>query len=257
MAQFFLVHYPDEPVCVPAKGGVSIGRADDNTIVLTEPRVSRKHARIDWKAKEKAFVLADIDSSNGTYLNGKRVAPGEKHTLKDWDKIRIASSVFSVRFVDDPSVIKNEFKKLSSRVHFEKTEVLNLTELEAGSAESAFSGDLEHLCMVELLQMLDSGSKTGILTLKTDSGEGVFTIKEGMVIVAELGKIHGENAVYEALKCKQGTFAFTPRNSITVKPKIMESTTSLLMEGCRLLDEENAPEPSGRTTATFFNIPSV
>jgi pSer/pThr/pTyr-binding forkhead associated (FHA) protein len=256
MPKFFLVHYPEEPVRVPDKGSVSIGRADDNTIILTEPRVSRKHSQIEWQDKEQAFALSDVGSSNGTYLNGKKVAPGEKHTLKDWDKIRIASSVFTARFVDTPSIIKNEFKKLSTRVHFEKTEILRFSDLDEGAIDSAFSGDLEHLTMVELLQMLESGSKTGILTVKTDLGEGVFTIKEGMIILARLGTAADENAVYEVLKCKQGTFAFNPRNSINEAAQIQETTSALLMEGCRLLDEENASGRPGRSTTTFFNLPA-
>ncbi|MDP9371230.1 MAG: FHA domain-containing protein, partial [Chloroflexota bacterium] len=57
---------------------VSIGRADDNTIVLNGAQVSRYHARLEWEGG--ALVLTDQGSSNGTYVNGGRVS---RATLED------------------------------------------------------------------------------------------------------------------------------------------------------------------------------
>ena len=53
-------------------GGVTIGRNKGNTIVLADPRVSRNHARIDIAGGGP--VLSDLQSTNGTRLNGKRIA---------------------------------------------------------------------------------------------------------------------------------------------------------------------------------------
>ena len=50
---------------------VTIGRGDMNTIVIDSPRVSRNHARIEWGGD--SFIVLDLRSSNGTYVNGKRL----------------------------------------------------------------------------------------------------------------------------------------------------------------------------------------
>jgi pSer/pThr/pTyr-binding forkhead associated (FHA) protein len=50
---------------------VSIGRGDANTIVINSARVSRNHARIEWK--DDGFFIRDLSSSNGTFVNGQRI----------------------------------------------------------------------------------------------------------------------------------------------------------------------------------------
>ena len=63
----------------------TIGRAVQCDIVITSKRVSREHARVSrdgWKA-----ILEDLDSTNGTFLNGERVlAPVD---LQDEDRVMI------------------------------------------------------------------------------------------------------------------------------------------------------------------------
>ncbi|HUI93665.1 MAG TPA: DUF4388 domain-containing protein [Chitinivibrionales bacterium] len=237
MANLFLVRYPEAPVPVPEKGKVTIGRAETNTIVLIEPRVSRFHSQIEYQYSSKAFTVSDLGSANGTYLNGRKLYALAPTPVADGDKIRVASSVFSVRFVNDPAEISREFKELSSQIHLQATDVINVADIKSAISQSAFLGDLEHLCAVELFQMLEYGRKTGILTLTSDVGNGTFNFVKGNVISAQFGKTRDESAVYEVLKCMSGTFSFAPRADIGEKPRFRASTTMLLMEGCRLMDE--------------------
>ncbi len=237
-SSLFLVRYPEEPKCIPDKGEVRIGRAEINDIVVSEPRVSRKHAIIEWLEPPGVYVITDLGSSNGTYLNGNKLPALHPGFINDWDKIRVASAVFTVRVVDDPFVITNEFKELRNKMLGEATEVVNLAELQTALEQSGFAGKLDHLCPVELFQMLETGYKTGLLTLKTNGGEGQFIINSGQVIAGEFEEITGADAVYESLRYNKGMFTFHPQEDIEKKPQIKISTTSLLMEGCRRLDEE-------------------
>jgi hypothetical protein len=241
MANLFMVHYPESPVLVPPNGKATIGRADNNTIVLTEPRVSRHHAQIEWQDFQKNFIFFDLGSANGTYLNSQKLPPLIPQPIHDWDKIRIASTVFTVRFVDNPSMIMNEFKQLRRRVHREITEVIDMERIKNEKAQPAFSGELEHLCAIELFQMMEIGRKTGILTLKTDIGEGVFSILAGRIVSAKFNELHGEKAVFGALKSSHGPFEFSPQTDIPDKHHTTLEITPLLMEGCRILDEASAP----------------
>ena len=73
---------------------LSVGRDFDNTIQIPDARSSRHHAEI--RCEESGWVLWDLGSSNGTFLNGK---PVKSHTLQDGDEIRIGETV--LRFVRD------------------------------------------------------------------------------------------------------------------------------------------------------------
>jgi ABC-type multidrug transport system ATPase subunit len=56
----------------PGKPRTTIGRASDNDIVLTDPSVSRHHAELLWSATS-GFELRDLQSHNGSFVNGQRV----------------------------------------------------------------------------------------------------------------------------------------------------------------------------------------
>ncbi len=50
----------------------TIGRTEDNTVFLNDPSVSRRHAQIDVEGV--VYCVADMGSSNGTCVNGKRIS---------------------------------------------------------------------------------------------------------------------------------------------------------------------------------------
>ena len=54
------------------KAVISIGRRLENDLVIDDPRVSRNHARL--RAIEGHFVLFDLNSTGGTFVNGNRVS---------------------------------------------------------------------------------------------------------------------------------------------------------------------------------------
>jgi hypothetical protein len=126
-------------------------------------------------------------------------------------------------------------------MHRDGTEVTTLSEImAAGEQQPGICGDMEHLCPVEIFQMLESGRKTGKLTMKTATGEAIYLFNQGNVVFAEFGKLTGEKAVFEVLQFNSGTFAFVPQEEVAQAPQINTSTTMLLMEGSRILDEANA-----------------
>ena len=65
----------------------TIGRHRNNDIVISDPKVSSFHARIDRSAE--GFVLVDLKSRNGSYINGKRMETG---LLKTGDEVRMGTA---------------------------------------------------------------------------------------------------------------------------------------------------------------------
>ncbi len=237
MKSVFLVRYPEKPTEVPSKGELLIGRAEQNDVVLTERRVSRWHSKIEWLKEAKGYVVSDLGSSNGTYLNNKKIS-SHPQALTDRDKIRIASAVFTVRIVKNAKEIEEEFLELRERVQCQVTEVINIAEVKAMQQSLGLAGDLSNLCPVELFQMLESGNKTGDLMIKVDDIRGNFIIKEGQIIRGEFADKSAHEAVYAILQYNHGMFAFKPR-IVNDAPQIDTTTTNLLMEGCRILDEQS------------------
>jgi pSer/pThr/pTyr-binding forkhead associated (FHA) protein len=72
----------------PIEGAVvQIGRAPGCDIVLDDRNVSRRHAEV--RRRGPVVVLIDLDSTNGTIVNGRRV---REHPLADGDRITLGNS---------------------------------------------------------------------------------------------------------------------------------------------------------------------
>lgn len=89
---------------VPIHGNCSIGRSAKNTIVIESQKVSRRHAIINVQNVGE-FWLIDLGSSNGTFLNKRRVH--QPLRLSDQDQIIIGDNVFIFR---QPIEITNEYQ---------------------------------------------------------------------------------------------------------------------------------------------------
>jgi HD-GYP domain-containing protein (c-di-GMP phosphodiesterase class II) len=80
----------------PLHDEVVIGRdpqdslASDRFLCIPEHTVSRRHARI--RLNGGAFFIEDLHSFNGTFVLGKRLAPGAWHPLRDGDEFSVSSA---------------------------------------------------------------------------------------------------------------------------------------------------------------------
>ena len=80
------IEFPDQHT-LALTGDVHIGRIEGNEIVNPDSRISRRHAVIQRQADR--FVLVDLGSTNGTYLNDARIFTARK--LKHGDVITVGS----------------------------------------------------------------------------------------------------------------------------------------------------------------------
>lgn len=77
--------------CLPiGEEPILVGRLESCTIVVEDASVSRHHAEIS--RIEDAVVLADLDSTNGTRVNGVLVS---RHELSDGDQITVGATTFT------------------------------------------------------------------------------------------------------------------------------------------------------------------
>ena len=65
-----------------------IGRDPSNLIQLHDTEVSRRHAEL--RSDGRGYVLSDLGSSNGTFVNGQRV---ERHELTSGDQVQLGGTL--------------------------------------------------------------------------------------------------------------------------------------------------------------------
>src|SRR6267378_6179929 len=121
-----LVFLRGELLAVPIpleRAQVTVGRALDADIRVNDSRASRLHARIITEADETGvtrYRLKDLDSTNGTILNGKAI---DQALLQDGDKFEIGDQLIRFEMLDE---IDREFQQQIHRllVHDELTGLL-------------------------------------------------------------------------------------------------------------------------------------
>ncbi|MCA9049743.1 MAG: FHA domain-containing protein [Planctomycetaceae bacterium] len=84
---------------VTVRHDIVIGRGADCNLRLSAPQVSRRHCFLRIGA-EGAFV-SDLDSSNGTYLNGRKLSSGKRYLLEDGAVLSVGPVKFIARVESD------------------------------------------------------------------------------------------------------------------------------------------------------------
>jgi pSer/pThr/pTyr-binding forkhead associated (FHA) protein len=219
---------------------IVIGRSSDLDMVLVEDMVSRKHAKIT--TDEKVVAIQDLGSTNGTFVNGEKI---RKVDLKDGDRILIGTSIIKLVYVDG-----------------EWTHSLSETEARSRMAVTAnkkpptrsMSGSIEEIPLPDLLQLLSTSRKSGVLVVRSDGGVGKLYMRKGQIYFASIDdsfNMGPRKAIFRMLSWAQGFFELEPPDERAVLEELQDSTEGLLMEGMRQLDEyrvvvEKLPPPTSR-----------
>ncbi len=114
----------------------------------------------------------------------------------------------------------------------------------AAPQEGSLRGNLAQMNALDLLQSLEMGRKSCLLTLTNDDDRCDVYVTEGQINHALYGNLKGDEAVYKVLRWTKGNFQIdfegrSPEQTTT------RSTQGLMMEGLRLLDEENRDSGEG------------
>ena len=87
--------YDQQRMPLSTSGITSIGRLLDNDVAVTEVGISRYHAQI--VETETGYYLRDMESTNGTFLNGRLIGEGN-HELRDSDTIGLGNQKITLTF---------------------------------------------------------------------------------------------------------------------------------------------------------------
>ncbi len=110
-----LVFLSGELIAVPIpleREEVIMGRALEADVRVNDTQVSRKHAMVtaDTSTEKVQYILTDLDSRNGTFLNGRRI---RREVLENGDKISIGETILRFDLLDE---IDREYQRQIHRL---------------------------------------------------------------------------------------------------------------------------------------------
>jgi len=122
-------------------------------------------------------------------------------------------------------------KKIVDRLHLEKLQ-------KRASRPGVIQGRLEEMSMIDLMQSLEMGQKSCRLQVHKGAEAGELYFASGQCRDAKIGTLVGDGAVYKVLLWTEGEFEidFNAANASS-NTTTTRSTTGLLMEAMRLMDE--------------------
>ena len=144
-------------------------------------------------------------------------------------------------FIEKPFYLREamlRIKRVIDKIALEKM-------ARAAPADGALRGSLSQMNVIDLMQSLEMGRKSGLLTLTNANDRCEVYFLDGQIHHGTYGTTVGEEAVYKVLAWEKGNFQidFDKRSP---KQTITRSTQGLMMEGLRILDESRrdggAPE---------------
>ena len=139
-------------------------------------------------------------------------------------------------FISKPFLVKDlvrSAKKVVDRLHLEKLQKL-------ASRPGVIQGRLEEMSMIDLLQSLEMGQKSCRLLVQKGTERAELYFAGGQCRDAKMNHLAGDDAVFKVVLWTEGEFEidFNAANASTANTTT-RSTTGLLMEAMRLLDEAN------------------
>jgi CheY-like chemotaxis protein len=139
-------------------------------------------------------------------------------------------------FIAKPFLLKDlvrSAKKVIDRLHLEKLQ-------KRASRPGVIQGRLEEMSMIDLMQSLEMGQKSCRLVVQKGGEQGELFFANGQCRDAKIDNLQGDDAVYKVLLWTDGEFEidFNAANA-SDRTTTTRSTTGLLMEAMRLMDESN------------------
>ena len=200
---------------------VRIGRSRSCDLALRSPDASRRHAEIVLGAS--GWLVRDLDSTNGTFVNGERVS---ERALHPGDRIEIGGD--AITFCE----VGVELDAPATSGSGEAQTMM----VERPALGESFQGSLAEIPAFAVLQILEMGRKTGCLHTETDDGPGRIWLDAGAPRHAETKLQRGFDAAVAVVHAAAGRFRFEP-GAPAPERTIDASVTELLLEASRLLDE--------------------
>jgi CheY-like chemotaxis protein len=142
-------------------------------------------------------------------------------------------------FVEKPFFLREatqRIKRLIDKIALEK-----MAKSASASSDGVLRGSLAQMNVIDLVQSLEMGRKSCLLTLTNDDDKCEMFFRDGQVVHSVYGSLLGDQAVFKVLRWTSGNFQLDFEGKTTEESTKL-NTQGLLMEGLRLLDESRRDE---------------
>jgi len=270
----------------------TIGRDTRADIPLPERKISRKHSKITWNEELNLITLEDLESLNGTYVNAHQINSKLELHDQDQIRIGsfLMKVEFNEKALQAQGVAKQEEMQMDSFIELanpmtdlsqQELEAFNLNSdlsnaqkaedvyeelIESGSQQKIVDeseepdttggrlilGKLSEISLPDLLQMLATTQKTGLLVVSNKKIGGPLRLDQppqeqaylyiegGVILSASFQNLSPIEAFYESLSIEDGYFALYALPQIVFSDRIDLPVEALLLDGLRRLDEKRA-----------------
>jgi signal transduction histidine kinase len=184
MIKLYIVDGPMEGHSFNLKKGITfIGRASDNDIQIKDKSISRKHVKIILKGDK--FFVEDLNSQNGTYINGNEIKSGEEFEVDEGIPVAIGNTLISLgkKYSEDDMVyqytinLSEKMGENGENLLYKDRRITDRNQLELIYGVSTIlmqSLDINEICekimssLFSCLKRIDSGA---ILLIDNKTGE--------------------------------------------------------------------------------------
>ena len=146
-------------------------------------------------------------------------------------------------FVEKPFFLKEATRRIKRVI--DKIALEKMTK--AAPSDGVLRGSLAQMNVIDLMQSLEMGRKSCMLSLMRNDEKCDVYFQEGQVVHAVYGDLKGDPAVFKVLHWTGGNFQLDFEGK-TTETSTQLNTQGLLMEGLRLLDESNRDAGDGGKT---------
>jgi two-component system NtrC family sensor kinase len=190
---------------------VGVGRDAGNLVQLHDTEVSRRHAILRVEGRD--FILADHRSSNGTFVNGRRI---ETHRLTSGDEIQIGGSVLLFTGGnDDASSLAEKIDIVSRGRADDRSRIVRTMP----QAEGRSMLDPEP-SMVSAPRLAKARSNLEVMYRTAMAVSQTLDIDQLLHVVMEL--------IFEWVECDRGCVMLTEGDSKTLDPRVRRNRQSSL-----------------------------
>lgn len=207
-------------------------------LAMPDQRVSKRHVVVTYQNNK--YFVEDLGSLNSTFVNGERLQG--KIAMVPGDEIRILP--YTMLFIGPDELDADPSHRAARLSHQDDA--------------SHFSGQLSILKLIDLIQLINSTSQSGLLNIRDQKDrKSTVVFVKGEIVKASYRSFVNEEAIYALIGIPDGEFDFIRGEQPMPRDPITKRTQTLLFEACQLLDERKSGMKPGDTmeshTAPLFS----
>ena len=231
---------------LPGEKEIVIGRGGELDIVLVEDMVSRKHAKITTQGGK--IVIQDLGSTNGTFVNGEKI---KRARLKEGDRVLIGTSILKLIPAEDA---KNQISGSREDVNAQ----LEAISRSSGNKGDVTKGNIAELPLPDVLTLLSSNKKSGVLTVKGDADNGRVYFKSGRIFYAVLNDnedLGPTKALFRMVAFETGRWELKPPTDEEFMLELEVPTDQLVADAVREMNELRGLQPELPELEDMLKLP--